>query len=128
MGETGRNHTLTSIAMVHFSINKLLIIQILCLQIFVIRAMEDVAQTDVEGDYDVQLDDIPMDPFKRSLSVSSGSRRSRGDPFAFGLGKRADPFAFGLGRRKRFYWKYNPFNFLKEEGIKRDPYAFGLGK
>ena len=77
---------------------------------------------------DVQLDDIPMDPFKRSLSVSSGSRRSRGDPFAFGLGKRADPFAFGLGRRKRFYWKYNPFNFLKEEGIKRDPYAFGLGK
>ena len=69
-----------------------------------------------------------METFKRSMSISSGSRRVRGDPFAFGLGKRADPFAFGLGRRKRFYWKYNPFNFLKEEGAKRDPYAFGLGK
>ena len=76
---------------------------------------------------DVQFADIPMETFKRSMS-SSGSRRVRGDPFAFGLGKRADPFAFGLGRRKRFYWKYNPFNFLKEEGAKRDPYAFGLGK
>merc|ERR1711874_503823 len=65
-----------------------------------------------------------MEIFKRP---SSGSRRVRGDPFAFGLGKRADPFAFWLGRRKRFYWKYNPFNFLKEEGAKRDPYAFGLG-
>ena len=77
---------------------------------------------------EVQLPDIPMEPFKRTMSISSGSRRVRGDPFAFGLGKRADPFAFGLGRRKRFYWKYNPFNILKEEGTKRDPYAFGLGK
>ena len=76
----------------------------------------------------MQLADIPMETLKRSMSLSSGSRRVRGDPFAFGLGKRADPFAFGLGRRKRFYWKYNPFNFLKEEGAKRDPYAFGLGK
>ena len=66
--------------------------------------------------------DIPGEIFKRS--VSSGTRRVRGDPFAFGLGKRSDPFAFGLGRRKRFFWKYNPFNVIKEEGIKREPYAF----
>ena len=77
---------------------------------------------------DVELADIPLETLKRSLGISSGSRRVRADPFAFGLGKRADPFAFGLGRRKRFYWKSNPFNFLKEEGTKRDPYAFGLGK
>jgi len=113
--------------MVHTSISKLVIICMICQQIYVIRALEDVADPDAEQDYDIQLSDSPiqMEIFKRP---SSGSRRVRGDPFAFGLGKRADPFAFGLGRRKRFYWKYNPFNFLKEEGIKRDPYAFGLGK
>merc|ERR1711934_222702 len=113
--------------MLHFTLSKLIVIYILCQQIYVIRAMEDVSHPDTEPDYDVQFADIPMETFKRSMS-SSGSRRVRGDPFAFGLGKRADPFAFGLGRRKRFYWKYNPFNFLKEEGAKRDPYAFGLGK
>ena len=44
----------------------------------------------------------------------------RGDPFAFGLGKRSqDPFAFGLGKR---------MSYLRNTGTKRDPYAFGLGK
>jgi len=127
MGETGPDHSL-SIAMLHFSLSKLIVIFILCHQIYVIRTLENVADPDVERDYDVELADIPLETLKRSLGISSGSRRVRADPFAFGLGKRADPFAFGLGRRKRFYWKSNPFNFLKEEGTKRDPYAFGLGK
>jgi len=113
--------------MLHITITRLLVIFVLCQQICVMRAMEDVGLEDGGEelqDYDVQLVDVPVESLKRSAL----GRRVRGDPFAFGLGKRSEPFAFGLGRRKRFYWKYNPFNLLKEEGAKRDPYAFGLGK
>ena len=44
----------------------------------------------------IRVFDIPLHQTKRMNRLTP----RRGDPFAFGLGKRSrDPFAFGLGKR-----------------------------
>lgn len=64
----------------------------------------------------IRVFDIPL---QQNVKRMNRLTPRRGDPFAFGLGKRAqDPFAFGLGKRS-YYWR---------DTEKRDPYAFGLGK